>query len=104
MTKRVPGVTGRNQPLGRNTSMMSAKVTPLSQRSMPVDCIEAEDVVETAAVDKGATGIEAGIAVTAAQTKREKRGGGCGPENVGNLVIPSRLEDVGVSGRGVAPP
>ena len=36
VTNRVPGVTGRNQPFGKKTSMISDRVTPLSQRKTPV--------------------------------------------------------------------
>ena len=73
VTRRVPGVTGTNQPSGTSVRMSASRLTPASTRTTPVLEVDVVDAGERGGVEHGAAGVLRRVAVAAAEPARDER-------------------------------
>jgi len=88
------GVTGRNHPLGRNTSRMSERLTPLSVRSRPVDSSKPRMRLRRRQSIRSRPALRQESAVTAAEGHKVARSRPPQLRELRQLIVPRRLVDV----------
>ena len=110
VTRRVPGVTGTNQPSGTKRSIRVCRLTPAPTVITPGVEVGRVDGVEPGGVEDGAAGVLGGVAVAAAQAPGDQAP--AAPDRGGRGRVGHGLvDDVGVHGvdhvgrrrRGAAP-
>ena len=97
VTKRVPGVTARNQPIGAARSRISDSSTPASQVTIPLARSKAMNLSRPARQQGGLARVQADVAIAAAVAERDaglafaqrrKQGGAVGKAHHGLVADP----------------